>query len=225
MNREKDERGRCGGHAERREQTRGRCACWPWDAEQGTRVEPLAAPGTTQDAERKESEAVLRQTMRFMIRFRKTVRDGFAEATADHPHCHFAMLERLHYSIEQCGTGGAIGVSDIAAQMRSTAPAISRSLRVLESEGYILRAADPSDRRKTWVRLTPEGEEVRAGCEAAMQEYMQGVITRLGVPNLQRMLNDWEEVERAMVAETAARAARQHPDPEHERRTENAEDF
>lgn len=193
MNRDQDRGGR----------RRGMAPEWPWPGPGG--AEDFPPPGLPPEpAEPGEYEDTLRQIMRFMIRIRKTVRDGFAAATADCPRCHFPMLERLHYSIEQRGVDGAVGVSDLAAQMRSTAPAISRSLRVLESEGYIQRAADPADRRKTWVRLTPEGEAARAACEEAARVYMRGVIRRLGEENTQRMLTEWQQVEAAMLAETAA---------------------
>ena len=61
------------------------------------------------------------------------------------------------HSIRRKGQDGAIYVSDLAKELHQPLPAISRSLRMMEQDGLIQREADPADRRKTLVRITPEG--------------------------------------------------------------------
>ncbi|MDD4850465.1 MAG: MarR family transcriptional regulator [Gemmiger sp.] len=150
---------------------------------------------------------LLAEAMRFMLQFRKTAHHGLALATRDCQPCHFSMLERLHCAIAQHGTNGAICVSEIAAQMRAAPSAISRSLRQLENEGFILRTTDPGDRRKIWVQLTPAGNTARQSCEDAVNAYLQRVFDRLGEDNVRRMLADWQCMEQALAAETLAGTA------------------
>ncbi len=172
-----------------------------------------------------DEKEMLQATVRFMLHFRRTVHEGFADAMADTPRCHFAMLERIHWAIEGqakggcCGRGApkapggpdappdSISVSLLAAHHKASLPAVSRDLRMLEAEGYIARTPDPQDRRKTLVRLTEKGEAARRRGEEAAGAYLRGVMARLGEENHARMLRDWQLLEEAMQAETEARRA------------------
>ena len=105
----------------------------------------------------------LQGVFRFVSRLHTMSKRGMRGALADCPRCHFGMLENLHILIEQRGVEGAIYVSEVARAMRQPMPAVSRGLRMMEQDGSIVRETDPNDRRKTFVRITPQGEQARLG--------------------------------------------------------------
>ena len=121
----------------------------------------------------------LHGVFQFVARLHTLSKRGMRTALADEPKCHFGMLEQLHMLIEQHGQDGAIYVSAIARNMHQPMPAVSRGLRLMEQEGHIVRETDPNDRRKTLVRLTPEGERVRKANEQAMNDYFARIMARL----------------------------------------------
>ena len=49
----------------------------------------------------------------------------------------------------------------------------------MEQDGHITRETDPNDRRKTLVRITPEGERARSANEQAMNAYFARIMARL----------------------------------------------
>ena len=99
--------------------------------------------------------------IQFLGRVNTLGKRGMRAALASQPRCRLGMLEHLHFQIEQSGQDGSIYVSELARAMRQPMPAVSRGLRLLEQDGHILRETDPNDRRKTLVRITPEGEQAR----------------------------------------------------------------
>lgn len=158
------------------------------------------------------------ETMHLSNQLRKTVRRSFALAMADCPKCHFPMLERLHFALQSHGVDGCIYVSDLAAAVREPLPAVSRTIRMLEREGLVGRRTDPADRRKTFVFLTPAGDEARRTCETAVADYLHQVLDRLGPAHLAEMTQSFLLLEAAFTAqnEDILRARGQPPDFEPE---------
>ena len=109
----------------------------------------------------------------------KASKTGMRAALADCPKCHFNMLEGLLHAINCHGKDGAIYVSDLAREIRQPLPAVSRGLRLMEQDGTVVREPDPADRRKTLVRITPEGERARSANEQAMNAYFARIMARL----------------------------------------------
>ena len=73
---------------------------------------------------------------------------------SDLPRGEFMPLQTIYaYSLRNPGTKG-IYVSELASQLKVSSPAVSRTLRSLETKGYIERSADKNDRRSTLIRLT-----------------------------------------------------------------------
>ena len=116
---------------------------------------------------------------RFVARLHTLSRRGMRMALAGQPKCRYGMLQSLYNLIEQHGCDGAIYVSDIARQMHQPMPAISRGLRQMEQDGHIVRETDPKDRRKTLVRITPQGRAASAAGEEALVRYFSGIAHRL----------------------------------------------
>ena len=86
--------------------------------------------------------------------------------------------------------------------------AISRSLRQLEQDGLVLREADPADRRKTLVRITPEGYAACARCEDALSDYFACVMARLTPEQVRQMNALRGALMDAILAENASREAK-----------------
>ena len=143
----------------------------------------------------------------FMGRLRETSSRGVRAALADAPKCRFGMLERLHYAIQLYGSDGAIYVSDLARAGHKPLPAISRALRLLEQDGMAVRQTDPADRRKTLVRITPEGEQALHQCEQALEAYFARVMGRIQPEQLAQMMALRDALMDALEAETAATLA------------------
>lgn len=128
---------------------------------------------------------------------------GMKASLEECPRCHFVMLEGVLANIEQHGTDGSIYVSDLAAAVRQPMPAVSRGLRTLEQEGLIERITDPNDRRKTLVRITPQGRAASAAGEEALVRYFSGIAHRLTPEQRQQFFELKDILLAAIEAENA----------------------
>lgn len=73
-----------------------------------------------------------------------------------------------------------ITVSEIAAELEVTPPAVSRSLKSLESRGLIKRETNLINRRNTMVRLTETGQKFLEMSRRQMDMVMQYVEEKMG---------------------------------------------
>ena len=134
--------------------------------------------------------------IQFLGRVNTLGKRGMRAALASQPRCRLGMLES--------GQDGSIYVSELARAMRQPMPAVSRGLRLLEQDGHILRETDPNDRRKTLVRITPEGEQARLAGEQAISSYFSRVMARLTPEELAQMVALKDAFLAAIVAENDA---------------------
>ncbi|MDE7288271.1 MAG: MarR family transcriptional regulator, partial [Oscillospiraceae bacterium] len=74
-----------------------------------------------------------------------------------------------------------ITVSEIASELDVTPPAVSRSLKSLESRGLILRETDLLNRRNTIVRLTKSGLDFLEKSRKQMDSLMEYVTEKMGM--------------------------------------------
>jgi DNA-binding MarR family transcriptional regulator len=70
-------------------------------------------------------------------------------------------------------------ISALAAEERVTQPAITLLVNRLEARGWVLRAADPSDRRAVLVSLTPDGEDALARLRAEYRGLLHAQMAEL----------------------------------------------
>ena len=89
-------------------------------------------------------------------------------------HSEFCMM-----NIIMDGKDG-ITVSEIASELDVTPPAVSRSLKSLESRGLILRETDLMNRRNTMVRLTESGLDFLKKSRKQMDSVMEHVNEKMG---------------------------------------------
>lgn len=65
-----------------------------------------------------------------------------------------------------------IGVRELAAQERMSAPALSGYVDRLEKAGFVGRTASPTDRRRVGLRLTPAGTRVLRSVRARRTAWL-----------------------------------------------------
>lgn len=107
----------------------------------------------------------------------------------------FVMLEIIER--ENGNREQGVLASDIAKRLGITAPAVSKMLRSMEEKGYVERRVDEKDRRNTRVSITPDGKEAEQQVRRQMQEFITGVIERLGeerTKELIHLMNRYTEI-------------------------------
>ena len=107
----------------------------------------------------------------------------------------FVMLEIIER--ENGNREQGVLASDIAKRLGITAPAVSKMLRSMEEKGYVERRVEEKDRRNTRVSITPDGKEAEQQVRRQMQEFITGVIERLGeerTKELIHLMNRYTEI-------------------------------
>ncbi len=76
-------------------------------------------------------------------------------------------------------SGGALRVGDLAERLGVAARSATQFVDELESEGFVVRAPDPTDRRATLVELTPLGHRALASLQRAWSDEADRLVRRL----------------------------------------------
>lgn len=93
-------------------------------------------------------------------------------------HSEFCLL---HIIVEDSSdSSDGMTVSAIAAALDVTPPAVSRSLKSLESRGLVTRETNLINRRNTMVRLTEKGRELLEDSRRQMDTVMERVNEKMG---------------------------------------------
>ena len=79
----------------------------------------------------------------------------------------YGVLRVLFFAPEK-----RMALSDVSSDMGVTAANMTALVDGLEKDGLVVRVPHPTDRRITWVRLTPRGEEVCVDLVPAMANLM-----------------------------------------------------
>lgn len=153
----------------------------------------------------------------YLGRLSKASKAGMKAALADCPKCHFPALEGLVHTIDCRGQDGAICVSDLASELHQPLPAVSRAVRQMEQDGLAERFADPADRRRTLVRITPKGYDTCQQCETALSDYFSSVMARLEPEQLAQMEALRGALIEAILAENAARTTKPKGETNHDK--------
>jgi DNA-binding MarR family transcriptional regulator len=83
----------------------------------------------------------------------------------------YTILRILHFS-----DGRLISQKEIGDQTRATSANVTYLIDGLVGEGLVERVQDEEDRRFSYVRLTPAGEELAATLVPLMVEFMHGAF-------------------------------------------------
>jgi DNA-binding MarR family transcriptional regulator len=73
-------------------------------------------------------------------------------------------------------------MSELARHLGVSLPTVSRSIDVLADRGWVERWIDPSNRRQTIARLTPEGRRVTAAMKRQSERHVAALLAPLTPP-------------------------------------------
>ena len=90
----------------------------------------------------------------------------------------FSMLMSV-YEKGNCNCGD-MKVSDLAELHKTSMPAISQMLNLLEKKGMIERRPSQTDRRVVCIELTDQGEETLDAAFEQFMSFVTKVVSRLG---------------------------------------------
>lgn len=133
--------------------------------------------------------------LRITQRFRKM---HLIEVFGSTPRGEFFALDMLekHKHLHPEATG--MYVSDLAARMHVSPPAVSRTLKSLEAKGHIVRTVDENDRRNTYIQITQQGAQFRALKREGLQTFTRTVFEEVGEENMETLLMLWDKLIDAM---------------------------
>ncbi|MEU7812203.1 MarR family transcriptional regulator [Pseudonocardia sp. NPDC049154] len=81
-----------------------------------------------------------------------------------------------------------VTAGDLAASEGVTPPSVTRSLNRLIEIGYVLRLADPADRRTAVISLTPAGELERLRILRTRENWLSDHLSRLSARDVEALL-------------------------------------
>ena len=134
------------------------------------------SPGQPLDPRRGNTIALLGQAYS-LLGFR--IVDGVVGAGHPVKPSHSAVFAQ----IEQGGTR----LTTLAARAGMTPQSMGATVDELEGLEYVVRRADPSDRRAKLIVLTPKGEQVVAAGEASIVGIEEDLVAVLGSAGVQRL--------------------------------------
>jgi DNA-binding MarR family transcriptional regulator len=70
-------------------------------------------------------------------------------------------------------------MSELARHLGVSVPTVSKSIDVLAERGWVERWVDPSNRRQTIARLTPEGRRVTAAMKRQSEKHVAALLAPL----------------------------------------------
>lgn len=121
------------------------------------------------------------------------------------------------------GAGGPIPAGEVSARMHITTGTMTTVLDTLERKGYVRRLADPDDRRRVLVDITPSAQSVLDQMLPDVQQLAKAVMDVLDDDTLRSLLDTLATVAQSVdrIAEdllprparrTPARLRRAEPD-------------
>lgn len=95
------------------------------------------------------------------------------------------MIEKCSRNT-QCASCG-IKISMLIKESKAPAPAISRTLRSLETKDLVKRTVDEADRRNTFVTLTEHGRRLIGEVDRIMEGFAEAVFGNLGDETMNKL--------------------------------------
>jgi len=99
------------------------------------------------------------------------------------------------------GGGGPIPTGEISARMHITTGTMTSVLDTLERNGYIKRIADPNDRRRVLVDITPDAQAVLDKMLPEVQHVIAAAMANIDDDALQAFLDALADVSAAIAAD------------------------
>ena len=89
-------------------------------------------------------------------------------------------------------------VQDIASELEITVGGTSKLVDRIEAAGHCQRLSNPTDRRSSWIELTPEGHRVLDAATQAVEEELGRSIGALPVAVVKRLRGDLDHARRVL---------------------------
>ena len=96
------------------------------------------------------------------------------------------------------GAGGPLPTGEVSARMHITTGTMTTVLDTLERNGYVRRLADPDDRRRVLVDITPAAQSVLERLLPEVQQVAKAVMGTLDDKALQALLDTLAAVSAAV---------------------------
>lgn len=91
----------------------------------------------------------------------------------------YAVLE-IALALRQESKNDTVYISEIVKRLKISKPAVSKTLKNLETKGLIRRETDPNNRRKTFVCLTSKGYTVKKNSDDAFYGFFNDICEKVG---------------------------------------------
>ncbi|HJA22453.1 MAG TPA: MarR family winged helix-turn-helix transcriptional regulator [Candidatus Limosilactobacillus intestinipullorum] len=111
------------------------------------------------------------------------------EAFISEPSARFALSFEQYLILRSITKQPGIKLMDIAAQRQVTRSAVSRQIKVLLSNGYVVQKRDPADRRRQSLVVTPQGTTVERQITARVRERFKKWVAVYGSERGQMLLD------------------------------------
>ncbi|HVV36434.1 MAG TPA: MarR family transcriptional regulator [Acidimicrobiales bacterium] len=98
---------------------------------------------------------------------------------------------------------GPITLGALAEHEGVAPPSITKVIAVLEDDGFVTRAPDPSDRRVNFVSTTPQGAEIVAESRRRKTAWLSGRIRELSADQRQRLADALDVIDELVKKEHA----------------------
>lgn len=92
---------------------------------------------------------------------------------------------------------GPLTVNALAEALGVTQSTVSHLVDRLENGGLVERVGDSGDRRRTFVRLSPEGAELFETLQRGRREYIRELLRRLDLADLAALVRGLSAIARA----------------------------
>ena len=141
-------------------------------------------------SEGREELLFLDAMMRYKRMLMRILEHYFELVSGKFPDKHIAPLMAVCGCMEKLGSDNKLLISDLTKELHDTPQSISRMLRMLESEGLIERHTVPIDRRKSYVSITNDGQEIINYCWLVMGEVKDRAMEKIGQERLEKLNAD-----------------------------------
>jgi len=88
---------------------------------------------------------------------------------------------------------------EVAARMHITSGTVTSLLDNLERKNYVVRSADPDDRRRVLVDITPDAQAVLDKVLPAIQQVTREVFEGIGAERQEALLDVLDDIRRGIA--------------------------
>ncbi|WP_050699084.1 MarR family winged helix-turn-helix transcriptional regulator [Anaeromassilibacillus senegalensis] len=99
----------------------------------------------------------------------------------------FVIHQEAEQNVRENGIEGVTS-SHLSSTMEVTKPAVSKAVSCLEERGFVERVNDELDRRRVYIRLTPEGERILEEARRSMLARIDRIVQKLGEQEAQEFI-------------------------------------